>query len=193
MKRRIIEFLVLLVVAVGSAPVGAAIWQWSTTAGNNATADPSINWSEGMSPSSVNDSARAMMAVLASWRNDISGVNVTTGTSTAYTLTTSEGVNTTPSLGQMLSFIPHTTSGASPTLQVDGGNTYQIKFNGSPAPTGTMVIGTPYRVVFNGSTAWLLEAGYGNPYNIPLGSYLYTSVSTAPNSNFAGFDGLWRL
>lgn len=39
--------------------------QWSTTAANNATADPTINWQEGQPPSTVNDSARAMMAALA--------------------------------------------------------------------------------------------------------------------------------
>jgi hypothetical protein len=44
-----------------------ALWQWSTTAANNATADPSINWQEGQPPSSVNDSARAMMAAIATW------------------------------------------------------------------------------------------------------------------------------
>lgn len=40
---------------------------WSTTASNNATADSAsgINWAEGQAPSSVNDSARAMMAVIA--------------------------------------------------------------------------------------------------------------------------------
>lgn len=41
------------------------LWQWSTTAANNATADPSINWQEGQAPSTVNDSARAMMAAIA--------------------------------------------------------------------------------------------------------------------------------
>lgn len=44
-----------------------ALWQWSTTAANNATADPSINWQEGQAPSTVNDSARAMMAAIAAW------------------------------------------------------------------------------------------------------------------------------
>lgn len=44
-----------------------ALWQWSTTAANNATADPSINWQEGQAPSTVNDSARAMMAAVAEW------------------------------------------------------------------------------------------------------------------------------
>jgi hypothetical protein len=41
--------------------------QWSTVAANNATADPSINWQEGQAPSTVNDSARAMMAAIATW------------------------------------------------------------------------------------------------------------------------------
>lgn len=41
------------------------LWNWSTTAANNATADPSINWQEGQAPSTVNDSARAMMAAIA--------------------------------------------------------------------------------------------------------------------------------
>lgn len=35
---------------------------WSTTAANNATGDSSINWAEGQLPSTVNNSARAMMA-----------------------------------------------------------------------------------------------------------------------------------
>jgi len=44
-----------------------ALWQWSTTAANNATADPNINWQEGQAPSTVNDSARAMMAAISVW------------------------------------------------------------------------------------------------------------------------------
>lgn len=185
MKRRIVEFLVLAMLALGASPVGAAIWNWSTTAGTNATADPTINWSEGMSPSSVNDSARAMMAAIAAWRNDISGVNTTGGTSTAYTLTTSEGVNTTPVDGQMLAFIPHATNGISPTLTADGGNTYPIWLNGSAVGAASLIAGTPYRVSFkSGSSAWVLEAGYGNPYNTALGALMPSTLPTAPNSNF---------
>lgn len=188
MIRNIKQFLFiagLLLIAAGAQPVGAAIWQWSTAASSNATADPSINWAEGMAPSAVNDSARAMMAALAAWRNDISAVNSTAGTSTAYTLTTSEGVNTTPAAGQMLSFIAHVTNGASPTLQVDGGNTYPIWLNGSAVGAASLVIGTPYRISFSTSnSAWLLEGGYGNPYSIPLGGLMPSTVSTPPNSNF---------
>lgn len=39
---------------------------WSTSAGSNATVG-SINWAEGQAPSTVNDSARQMMADVANW------------------------------------------------------------------------------------------------------------------------------
>jgi hypothetical protein len=42
------------------------MYQWSTTPANNATAG-SINWAEGQAPSTVNDSARQMMADVATW------------------------------------------------------------------------------------------------------------------------------
>lgn len=44
-----------------------ALWQWSTTAASNATAATNINWQEGQDPSTVNDSARQMMADVATW------------------------------------------------------------------------------------------------------------------------------
>lgn len=44
-----------------------AVRQWSTTAANNATGDPSINWAEGQAPNTVNGSARAMMAATREW------------------------------------------------------------------------------------------------------------------------------
>jgi hypothetical protein len=42
------------------------MYQWSTTAGNNASAGL-IDWAEGQPPSTVNDSARQMMADVAAW------------------------------------------------------------------------------------------------------------------------------
>jgi hypothetical protein len=43
-----------------------ALWQWSTTPANNASAG-AIDWAEGQPPSTVNDSARQMMADVAMW------------------------------------------------------------------------------------------------------------------------------
>ena len=63
----------------------------------DATADSTINWAEGQAPSSVNDSARAMMAATAKYRDDIAGAIVTSGTSTAY-LVSSYQVFDTPAI-----------------------------------------------------------------------------------------------
>ena len=41
-----------------------AIRDWSTTAGDNDDADSNINWLEGQAPSTVNNSARALMAAI---------------------------------------------------------------------------------------------------------------------------------
>src|SRR3954471_24088740 len=96
------------------------LYKWSQTAANNATADTSINWQEGQAPSSVNDSARAMMAVTAKYRDDPPGNLLTAGTSTAYTLTTNQVFDTAAHMdGQEISFRVHATNGASPTLNPD--------------------------------------------------------------------------
>ena len=185
MKGRRLEFVILLLVALGAGPAFANIWLWSTTASNNGSIDPSINFSEGMAPSAVNDSARAMMAAIASFRNDISGVNTTGGTPTAYTLVTSEGVATTPVAGQMIGFIANATNGPSPSLTVDGGNTYPIWLNGSPVGAASMIANTPYRVSFDATDgAWLLEGGLASPYSVPLGAFLASTAPSPPNSNF---------
>lgn len=167
-------------------PATAAFWEWSKTASSNANADPSINWAEGMSPSSVNDSARAMMARAAEYRDDISGALTTGGLATAYTLSTNQGLDTTPVNGQMLAFVPHLTNGAAATLTVDGGNTYPLQTSpGVGLGAGTISAGTPYRTSFNLTAgAWVLEAGYASPYSIPLGGLMASTADTPPNSGF---------
>src|SRR6266550_7383023 len=94
---------------------------WSRTAANNATADSNVNWAEGQAPSSINDSARAMMASAAAFRDDIAGAIVTGGTSTAYTVTSFQIFDTLAHMANMqIAFTPHTTNGATVTLSVDG-------------------------------------------------------------------------
>ena len=84
-----------------------SFWKWSRTAANNATVDGSINWAEGQAPSTVNDSARAMMAAAAKYRDDISGAIVTAGSSTAYTLSTYQLFDSLVHLdGAMVAFTP---------------------------------------------------------------------------------------
>lgn len=44
-----------------------SIDQWSSVAANNASGVTGVNWAEGQAPSTVNDSARALMADVATW------------------------------------------------------------------------------------------------------------------------------
>lgn len=185
--RNFLGIALLLLVAAGSQPAIGAYWQWSRNASSNATADPSINWAEGQSPSSINDSARAQMARSAEERDDISGLLATTGTSTAYLVTTFQGLNTpTPTNGQLISITVNSTNGAGATLAADGGNAYPFQISpGVAAPAGTMISGSPYSVKFSvADSAWMLKGFYGNSLTVPLGAMVPYTLATVPNSNF---------
>lgn len=181
----------VLVAFLAAGAANAAFWQWSKTTGDNASADPTINFREGQSPSSVNDSARALMARVAEYRDDISGSLTTGGTSTAYTLTTNEGLGDPPQNGQLIAFTMSATNGASPTLAVDGGTAYPIRTDASTAvASGALVAGTPYTAKFDTSaSAWILRNYYNFPSGVPIGTVLPYSGATAPSSNYVMANG----
>jgi microcystin-dependent protein len=164
-----------------------SFWKWSRTASSNASADASINWAEGQAPSSVNDSARAMMAAAAKYRDDIAGAILTGGTSTAYTVASYQVFDTLAHLeGQMIAFTPHATNAAVVTLNVDGLGAKPLRT--APAAelaAGVLIQGTPYVATYsNADGAFYLRDFYGNPYNVPLGGMLEYTGTTAPNSAF---------
>ena len=166
------------------------LYKWSQTASVDATADPTINWTEGQAPSSVNDSARAMMAAIAKYRDDVAGAIVTSGTSTAYTVSTYQVFQSLSQMnGQVVAFTPHVTNTAgSPnvTLNVDGLGAKTIRADpASELPAGVLVAGTPYTAIYNSGTGiFYLQNVFGNPYNIPIGAGIDYWGSTAPNSSF---------
>src|ERR1700694_5255614 len=121
-----------------------AFWKWSRTASSNATADNTVNWAEGMAPSAVNDSARAMMARLAEWRDDVSGTIATAGTSTAYTVASNQGFDNFADMnGAMMAFVPHVTNGINPSRNVDGLGAKPLAFGPSfQLQSGVLIQGT---------------------------------------------------
>lgn len=164
------------------------VWRWSKTASSNATADSSINWAEGMAPSAVNDSARAEMARVAQWRDDISATIATGGSSTAYTVASNQSFDTLAHLDKaIISFVPHTTSGAAPTLSVDGLTAKKIRFQtGVDLVEGCLIAGTPYiATYYNTAGEFLLYNVAGNPYSVPLGAGMDYWGSSTPSSAFA--------
>ncbi|MGY3234824.1 microcystin-dependent protein [Bradyrhizobium sp. USDA 4448] len=163
------------------------LYKWSQTASADATADSTINWAEGQSPSSVNDSARGMMAAIAKYRDDIAGAIVTTGTSTAYTVNSYQVFQSLAQLnGQVIAFTPHVTNGAVVTINVDSLGAKPLRSApGVELPAGTIVQGTPYVALYNNSDAAFYLAGFfNNPYNVPIGSCIDFFGATSPNSSF---------
>jgi microcystin-dependent protein len=167
--------------------MGLLHYLWSKTAASNSTADAQINWAEGMAPSAVNDSARAMMASLAGYRDDISGAIVTGGTSTAFTVTSNQIFNSLANMsGQVIAFSPHATNGATVTLNVDGLGAKPLR----PSPgvelvAGVLIEGTPYTALYdNSDEAWYLRNSFVNPYTVPIGGMMPYIGATAPSSSF---------
>lgn len=141
--------------------MATGLQNWSQTAASNASADSSVNWAEGQSPGSVNDSSRAMMARLADYYKDLGGIT-TGGTATAYTLTTNRAFASSAIMdGAVLCIKPNADSGASPTLAVDGLTARAINYSTGVAITaGALKTGTPYYVIYiHASTEFILLGG----------------------------------
>lgn len=170
-----------------------SFWKWSRTANTNASADSTINWAEGQPPSSVNDSARAMMAATAKYRDDIAGAVVTGGTSTAYTVSTYQVFDSLAHLdGAIIAFTPHTGNGATVTLNVDGTGAKPLR----PSPnvelqSGSLIQGTPYIALYNNSDAvfYLHGSANNNTYSVPVAGGFLWFAGSPPNSSFAYLNG----
>ncbi|WP_316213380.1 tail fiber protein [Bradyrhizobium sp. SZCCHNR3112] len=168
------------------------LYKWSQTANTNASADSTINWAEGQLPSSINDSARGMMAATSKYRDDIAGAIVTAGTSSAYTVSSYQVFDTLTHLnGQMIAFTPHVTNAGTCTLNVDSLGAKPLR----SAPNadllaGTIIQGTPYTATYNNTDGvFYLQGFYGNPYNIPLAASIEYWLPTTPNSSFTFLNG----
>lgn len=163
------------------------LWKWSTDPATNGSADSTCPWPEGMAPSQVNDSARGNMAAIAKYRDDISGKLVTTGSSAAYAITSNQGFDTLAHLdGAMIAFVPHTTSDAAPTLNVDGLGAKPLRGqSGTALLPGVLLEGTPYVAFYNNTSGeFVLHSYFVNPGEIPIGGGIDYWGTTVPSTNF---------
>jgi hypothetical protein len=143
------------------------VYTWSQTAATNATADSTINWAEGQAPSTVNDSARAMMAAGAKWRDDISATITTAGSATAYTVTSNSIFDSLAHMnGQIVAFVPHASNTGSATLSVDGLTAKPIRFApGVETVANTLILGATYVTTYNNADGafYLHNMGANSP------------------------------
>jgi hypothetical protein len=136
--------------------------QWSTTPLNNQTADSRAQWQEGQPASSLNNSARGLMATAAFWRDDNLGVSLTAvaGSSNVYSLTTGQGlidpatVSSTPAITHAFSL--RVTFATTPTgiatnplkLAIDGAAAATVtRADGSALVDGDITAGKSYPIV----------------------------------------------
>lgn len=134
-----------------------AVWQWDTTAGSNQTADPNINWQEGQLPSTVNNSARAMMAALKAFIQDQGGYPVLGGSGNAFALTLTQTMPT--RTAGLIGFFATRTNTAAVTLQVDSTAAAPLRaVSGTELTSGQIVVGRFYIVSWNSTTSeWIIN------------------------------------
>jgi hypothetical protein len=165
---------------------------WSTTAATNANADASVNWRENQAPSTVNNSARAMMAAIAKWRDDISGNIETGGSSTAYTITTNQSL--TPLVdGYRVVARLHATNGAAPTLNVDATGAKAIRvYDATALPTGSANEGGVHSFTYDsGDDCWYIGSFFSTTSLALTGLLLHAAtelVTIATDDELAIYD-----
>src|SRR5262245_12554503 len=103
-----------------------------------------------------------MMARIAEWRDDLGGLT-TGGGATAYSVSTNRGFASAAAMDKaIITIIPHATSGAAPTLAVDGLSARQIRTaTGVNVSAGSLIQGTPYALIYvHASTEFILLGGF---------------------------------
>jgi hypothetical protein len=167
--------------------MASGLYSWSQTDASNATADSTINFAEGQSPATVNNSMRALMGRLADWRDDLAGVKpsnaemVTGGAADAQTLTTNATIDpATLTHGWMLSFQAGFTNTTACTLAVDSLTAKNIQaVAGSNLSGGEIIAGRYYTVHYNQpDDAWILHnGGYVPSANIATTAQMRANTS----------------
>lgn len=132
---------------------------WSVTAASNANADSNINYAEGQTPASLNNSARADMAAVKAFANQILGAKTSGGSANAQTFTSDVpgAISTAYAAGMGFVFVAGYTNTGACTFNVDGVGAVAIRKGGanSALVANDIVAGGVYFVVYNG-TYWTL-------------------------------------
>src|SRR5689334_18916018 len=131
---------------------------WSQTPATNATVDSAVNFAEGQAPSSVNDSARALMASAAKWRDDNNGTLVTTGSWVAFKATSNQ-VAAALTDGYTVALKFHATSDASATYNQDSLGAKKLQLvAGTNLVGGEFPANSIHKFTYvSASTAWVKQ------------------------------------
>lgn len=137
------------------------LYAWSQDPEDNASADATINWAEFQTPSSVNDSARAMMARIAQFIADAAPTKTSTNSGNAYAVS-SDAAGATLRNGEQITFIPSASNTSACTLNVDGRGAKAW----GPAPStsfaaNNIMAGVPVTAFYRSATDEWISPGTG--------------------------------
>jgi len=119
LRRHAAVTAILFALGVGAAYATIDnLGQLSKTAASNSDID-SVDISEGMAPSGVNDAIRSLAALIAEHLDNMNGVT-TAGTSTAYTLTTNSSFGALSDIDFLVVDFHTANTDTAPTIAVDG-------------------------------------------------------------------------
>lgn len=164
----------------------SSIYDWALDAPSNANSDNIINWQEGQPPSSVNNSARAMMQRIAEYISDNSAI-MAGGTSAAITGTIKSPITKLRS-GQSIKLIATVANIEKATLNINSTGSKPIYKNGEKAViqlTGSEMVpngvySMTYIEALNGGTGgWFLDSPTAQPH-IPSGIISAFATMSAP-------------
>lgn len=175
------------------------IYNWSTTADTNATADEEIEWREYQAASTVNNSARAMMRRVAQLIRDLGPNATSTGTVNAYAVTSAATAGGAAlNDGEIIEFIPHITNTSTSTLNKDSKGAVPLRpKSGTEFGAGQIIAGVPIKATYRqSSNEWIVTnpAAYvfaqlapsylaSNTFGIKVGD-VKLSMSSSPDAGF---------
>lgn len=140
-------------------------------------------WPEGMPPSQVNDSARINEGVLARWHKDTNGSLLSTGTSTAYNVSTNQAL-TAYYDGLEITFKAHVTCGNNPTLQLGALPVADIITpDGVNLVDGNISSGAKTNVIYDGSKWQLMNVTAISDIAFLSADNAFTGANTFSNQN----------
>ncbi len=130
-----------------------SVYDWSTVAADNGTADPNINWQEQQNSNTVNNSSRAEMAAIAAFLYQIGAVADSTGTGNAYAAASPAGnALTAYKRGNIIGFVADRENTGPATLAVDGLAAVPLKnFGSKDVLAGGIDVGAIVIAIYDGT------------------------------------------
>lgn len=150
--------------------MAASIYDWSGTAASNSNVDSDIAWPEGQAPSTVNNSARAMMQRVQELLEDIGGSLSASGTADGLIVTAGSAYSALAD-GRIISFRATADNTGAATLNVNGIGAKAIR---KMAPSGDVALGAG-----DIQSTGIYVAQYSAALNAAAGAWLLVNPTPA--------------